>query len=466
MITYNEKTKKYQIRFTRVSKYLSRGSLHTGFIYATREAAEADQLLFGWCKSKNRVPNKPLPGKHDWHESSPTGEAWDAIRLLLAPKKNGGNQMSTNLNVGQKRASIQRDHEIEAANLEAARAAILKTLAAEEAEHDTKRMVTMERRIGGYQKTQRWQYMSVFVKRLRAFWSELAPDKDIELLYSMVAKMDSETDFGEGNEKLLHHVIIHNFQEAVDKKDRRGIVQFGSLLLGADITKEKLNILTGKHINDRLYRDLNYHKDNFGAGAAMTYEEAQTKNHVHRVNVVVQFVAFLKEKGVATASARKIPGTEAPIPVTFRAESLRSLLTQFNKQREAAFEAAGDPNARMISIRTTDLIAVMFVVCPRMIKCLAALDGISENAGRENFICIRIATKTMITAFPLLADKITAFSDLIDDVEEFAKKGFVSEDHFGTLEDPAAMTCACHCPYNAFNEKDLSAEAHPDSLPC
>jgi hypothetical protein len=464
-INQNPDTKKYQIRLAKGSRYFSLGTLHTGYIYDSKEDAEADLLLYQWCKSRNRVPHKPMPGKHNWFESSPIGEAWDAIRLLLSPTKNGGSSTSSNLNVAHKRSTIQRDKEIEAANLEAARKAILKILAEEEAEQDSKRMKTMSRAIGGYKKTQSWEYMSVFVKRLQSMWTELAPGKDMELLYSMVSKLQGEVDFG--NEQKLHDVVVHNFQDAFDKKDRRGIVQFGSMLLGADITKAKLSKLSARPINDRLYRDLNYHKDNFGAGAIMDYEETQTRNHVHRVTVVVKFIAFLKEKGVSTANARKIPGLSAPIPVTLRAESMRSLIIQFNKRCHAACEEeGGDPSAQMTSMRTADLIRVMGIVCPRMLKCLAALDGISENAGRENFVSMRKAVKTMINAFPMLVDQIESFSNLIDGAEAFAKKGFPSEDHFGSLEKPAEMTCACHCPYSAFGEKDLTAEAHPDTLPC
>jgi len=49
-----------------------------------------------------------------------------------------------------------------------------------------------------------------------------------------------------------------------------------------------------------------------------------------------------------------------------------------------------------VSLRVSDMLDIVSVVCPRIDKCLAALDGCTENHGRLNFKVMRDLFVTIV----------------------------------------------------------------------
>ena len=111
------------------------------------------------------------------------------------------------------------------------------------------------------------------------------------------------------------------------------MLQYGSLLLEVCDTKEQLGIKTRRRIDDRLYRDLRFHKLTVGAGKPVECEKTYTRNNAHRVEIVKQWITFLRNRGVMTANSRRVKNSNVVVPLIYRTESINSLLKSFTQRK-------------------------------------------------------------------------------------------------------------------------------------
>jgi hypothetical protein len=64
-------------------------------------------------------------------------------------------------------------------------------------------------------------------------------------------------------------------------------------------------------------------------------------------------------------------------------------------------------------------------VCPKIVKCLAALDVISHNAGDDNFKNIKASMNTIKMLRPTLSSDVNDLLCILQEVENFIKKDFI-----------------------------------------
>jgi hypothetical protein len=138
-------------------------------------------------------------------------------------------------------------------------------------------------------------------------------------------------------------------------------------------------------------------------------------------------------------------------------------------------EAGVDPNENrslssrrnvQLCKRKSIMIEIVKIVCPQKLKCLAALDGISERDGRQNFaillaIVIELQNITTTTRLDELSKQIHYLENFIKSKMDI--NGLHSEAHFGgcacgTTNDERNHGPNCHCSYFWFGGMDQSAE--------
>ena len=102
-------------------------------------------------------------------------------------------------------------------------------------------------------------------------------------------------------------------------------------------------------------------------------------------------------------------------------------------------------------------------MCPKIVKCLAALDVISQNAGDDNFKNIKASMKTIEILRPMLSSDVNDLLCILEEVEKYIKKDFINDSHFGTNIPPEDMIYKCHCPYYCFGKEDLNVFNKPEN---
>ena len=102
-------------------------------------------------------------------------------------------------------------------------------------------------------------------------------------------------------------------------------------------------------------------------------------------------------------------------------------------------------------------------MCRNFLKCLAALDVVSQKAGADNFKNIKSSMNTIIMILPVLSGDIIDFLSIILEVENYIKKDFVCDSHFGSNIPAQDMVYKCHCPYFCFGKKDCSVVDIPEN---
>jgi hypothetical protein len=248
--------------------------------------------------------------------------------------------------------------------------------------------------------------------------------------------------------ELIESLLARLFQECFEANDIDGMLQFGSILAEAATNREHFDLITGKTIPKHLFTQINDHMRYVGVGKPLQESEKSGRNQEHRVKVVIDFVGFLLECGMASAKVRLTK--QGLVPQVYRSQSSRSLIHDFIEMRKNLVARSGE---KMVAIRTQDLFSVVKVVCPQKLKCLAALDVLSETAGRLNFAAIQSLLPLVVDKYAGLKEDAEAIMKTVAGV--YVKTKFVSRDQMGVAgNENGNLGCACHCSYFAFGRVD------------
>ena len=286
-------------------------------------------------------------------------------------------------------------------------------------------------------------------------------------------------------------------QAAYKREDSQTIAQLGSIFVEAKVQRAGMEKLVGRDISEYFYKRMRYHHDTYGAGARAPEEQIHERGGVRKVEIIGRYVDWLVENGVRTAIAVEVRysnGEIVRVAKIYRKESIEQLIKSFIQMRKEEMNLSLLPRGLTgsrdyVSLQCTVMHEIAEVVCPQIIKSLAALDFVTEVHGRLNFKLLRSfledvmsTSRSAITTLPdsaIAADLIKKLECMHTELlqisfhnEEFMKsrQGLWSAAHLGG-SCTGTRNCndgpACHCKFFAWNKRDFAvAEVLPGAEVC
>ena len=141
----------------------------------------------------------------------------------------------------------------------------------------------------------------------------------------------NEFKIAENNDMIS--IIIKNFQNAFDSKNKNGKIQFGSLLSTIYPSYELLKKVTKRNFHRSLFTTLNYHNAYIGCGKPPPVENKSEKNRELKVIIVQDLIQFCRDNCNITAKVRKTKHWPQPIPLMYRTMTKSRLITKFTEYR-------------------------------------------------------------------------------------------------------------------------------------
>jgi hypothetical protein len=186
------------------------------------------------------------------------------------------------------------------------------------------------------------------------------------------------------------------------------------------------------------------------------------------INVIYSLLIYFhyNNTGVLTANHREImhDGSIISIPDIKRVRGFSSLLDGFEKSRRESLNISrlvrGKNDKRdYIGLRRSDMRTVAKIVCLNKLQSEAALDGIIESHGKQNFILSEKKLSRLKVLLPCMGTRIDYALNQMNSVKETleSKSYFKSTEHF--LDPNNLSDCAEHCHYYAFGLIDPSSVA-------
>jgi hypothetical protein len=170
--------------------------------------------------------------------------------------------------------------------------------------------------------------------------------------------------------------------------------------------------------------------------------------------------------GILTANHREImhSGSIISVPDIKRNRGFGSLLDSFEKSRREFLTLSrlvrGINDKRdYIGLRRSDMRIVAKIVCLNKLQSEAALDGIIESHGKQNFILSEKKLNRLKVLLPCMSTKIDHALNQMNSVKETlaSKSCFKSTEHF--LDPNNLSDCPEHCNHYAFGLLDPSSVA-------
>ena len=142
---------------------------------------------------------------------------------------------------------------------------------------------------------------------------------------------------------------------------------------------------------------MRYHHDTYGAGARAPEEQIHERGGLRKVEIIGRYVEWLVENGVRTAIAVEMRYSNGVIVIVakiYRKESIEQLIKSFIQMRKEGMDLSLLPRGLTgsrdyVSLQCTVLHEIAEIVCPHIIKSLAALDFVTGVHGRLNFKLLR-----------------------------------------------------------------------------
>jgi hypothetical protein len=285
--------------------------------------------------------------------------------------------------------------------------------------------------------------------------------------------------------------------------------QLGSLLVAQRLPKADIERgLHGATLTSQQLTRFRHHADTVGPGVPIANTRSTKRNVLWRSEIIKKLISFLIKLGVLTASATPIytdGGDKILLPVVYRTQPIKYLgklfldeqkrgCTNFNElQLTKRTENKG--KRLYLAPSTQDIRTIIKVVCPRIIKCLAALDTQSHICGLVNFkkmreLCTALkatpqqqaTTSTVGTnpqrpiggpARPSISTLCNAVLERSNEIEAFIKdrQGMWATEHYGGGaggNHASDNGPACHCSWYSFGEEDPNAPKPfaPGTSPC
>ena len=207
------------------------------------------------------------------------------------------------------------------------------------------------------------------------------------------------------------------------------------------------------------------------------------------------FAEYVKPYLQISAKARVVrnsQGEKVPIPMAEKRVNMRQLVQGFEEQQTSKLRQQGKlvsfakrrrfhkgemrpsgPKLPMIkkTIKRKRLYNFVKLTCPTSLKCLKAVDSMSWRDGCVNFDNLEKSVeimKLMLGTDAVFEVQKKKLIDLIKFCQFFAKDrdvGLWSRKHRDGHRDG---TCACHCAFYMFNEKDpnITPNDYPSEYPC
>jgi hypothetical protein len=177
----------------------------------------------------------------------------------------------------------------------------------------------MRRLIDEYEDRQKKYYLNFFRNEVEKVWLKLAPTQNSIELEKVVEQIMSHSFTTMGN---VMNIILKNFQDAYDCRNKNGRIQFGSILITEYCTLKEFRKVSRRPIDFEFMRTLKFHNYHVGSGLPIPIEFINKRNQEHRGEVIKALVQFCQDRGQRTAKVRKMKDYLQPIPVVYRTQSI------------------------------------------------------------------------------------------------------------------------------------------------
>jgi hypothetical protein len=227
----------------------------------------------------------------------------------------------------------------------------------------------------------------------------------LQFARSMFPREDNGVDAFEQMHQLVQAVpeqdkLMGAMQTLYNKGDKLAQKQIGAALRQQGYQHGEVQTILGCHINKRKFGI-------FGSPNECV-RGSPNKSMPRRLQytsvVVDQFVKYLIESGYKTAQARTVKKTGSnealAVAVVYRKYNIDRLIKEFRELRRNLPEnlpihgctqslSKRRRAQRPVGLKYNTMVRIIGIVCPQVLKVLAALDGTSEVHGRENFNNLR-----------------------------------------------------------------------------
>jgi hypothetical protein len=344
----------------------------SAFMYETKKEAADDSHLYRWYFTKTSYMSesekrfsKPCGGKFDWKEK-PSGTEWRAVQEAK-PWRQFNEDSSCKLVVAG--AEIQS--------------------------------LGMHKPFNEYGETKKRAITSAFGLVVETAWSAMSGGRHEDLGYVLSSKYGSDlkktktscTEINASTMSAIGTAIV----AADGRNDAKTPVQLMSLMIGNGCTRADLAAACPQaHISPRQFTAAKQNAMFNGPGNPVPDREPTRRNISYKWAVTEKLVRFCIREGSTTASARSIRtdvGEIISIPTLYRKETVNHLVDKFIRQEEILRGISEEANERSkqgerkyISLKRKAMVTTVKAICPQRLKCLAALDAVSEVCGRCVYI--------------------------------------------------------------------------------
>ena len=270
--------------------------VYSGFIYSSEEEASNDLMLFKFFWADKEDDHPPKPGfkgqRWNWSVYKPDN-SWNKIRTWLENSKKIESVEA--LGVGpynNKRAytdidvSSRRDH---------AFIHVPSEFLEDEVSEETAPLVRIKKSFSELDPNRKRLFGKSFKILLKELWEDVAPNQTSEMVIALRDMFNIPQDSVLDEFK---NVIVRSMN-VLNEKDL--VIQYGSILWRAGMSREDLESFLGVAIPGRLFTEIHYHHDQYGAGSPVPSKKYTTRGNERKWEVVQKFVAHLLANGHKTA---------------------------------------------------------------------------------------------------------------------------------------------------------------------
>ena len=190
----------------------------------------------------------------------------------------------------------------------------------------------LRRGLNNYKPTRKNFFIKSFENEVKQLWDDFAPKLNYDELDIMLENLQPIELQTERNQNLIA-IVIKLFQTAFDSKDKKGKIQFGSLLAVIYPNHGLIQRITKRNLCRRLFTTLKFHNANIGCGMPLPQESVSERNFEMKVSVIKDLIQFCYDTGKRTAKVRKVKGWNKPLPVLYRTMTIKSLISRFVQHR-------------------------------------------------------------------------------------------------------------------------------------